>query len=173
MVVYVLYYLNFLALATASAQRATVSTEQSTTSVRTSLKSSLPSMTVAGTCTKAGPSSTNIPPQRVSPTSLRLTQTSLELSPDNQVKLVTTKQAPSQRKKVNHRQTQSSKEKAKRKCRSPLAQAGGGKRAKRRGGGVDFVSPTIRDYFKTSDKAANEPLKGKIKTNTTCVKFNF
>ena len=160
-------------IATASVQRATASTEQSTTSVRTSLKSSLPSMTLAGTCIKSGPSSTNIPPQRVSPTSLRLTQTSLELSPDNQVKLVTTKQAPRRCKKVNHRQTLSGKEKVKRKCQSPLTQAGGGKRTKRRGGGADFVSPTIRDYFKTSDKAANEPLKGKIMINTTCVKFNF
>ena len=93
---------------------------------------------------------------RVSPTLSRLTQTSLELSPDNQVKLVTTKQAPSQRKKVNRRQT-SGKEKAKRKCRSPLAEAGSGKRAKRKGGGaVDLVSPTIWDYFKTSDKSANQ-----------------
>lgn len=103
--------------------------------------------------TQAGPSSTeNI---RVSPTLSRLTQTSLELSPDNQVKLVTTKQAPSQRKKVNRRQT-TGKEKAKRKCRSPLAEAGSGKRAKRKGGVADLVSPTIRDYFKTSDKSANQ-----------------
>jgi hypothetical protein len=110
-------------------------------------------MTAGGT--QADPSSTqNI---RVSPTLSRLTQTSLELSPDNQIKLVTTKQAPSQRKKVNRRQT-SGKEKAKRKCRSPLAEAGSGKRAKRKGarGAVDLASPTIRDYFKTSDKSANQ-----------------
>ena len=108
---------------------------------------------IAAQGTQADQSSTqNI---RVSPTLSRLTQTSLELSPDNQVKLVTTKQAPSQRKKVNRRQT-SGKEKAKRKCRSPLAEAGSGKRAKRKGGAVDLVSPTIRDYFKTSDKSASQ-----------------
>ena len=127
--------------------------------MRTSLKNRLSVIAAQGTqAPQVDPSSTqNI---RVSPTLSRLTQTSLELSPDNQVKLVTTKQASSQRKKVNHRQT-SGKEKAKRKCRSPLAEAGSGKRAKRKGGAVDLVSPTIRDYFKTSDKSANQ---GNIRT---------
>ena len=109
---------------------------------------------------KPGSSLISVPPQRASPTS-KLTQASLELSPDNQVKLVTTKQAGQQ--KVNHRQT-SRRENAKRKRRSPLVQDGCGKRTKRKGGGVELMSPTIRDYFKTSDngrcKAVNEPLRG-------------
>ena len=137
--------------------------QQSATSVIT-LKSN--SSMTAGTpqpssAPKSGPSSNNMP-QRTSPTS-RLTQTSLELSPDNQIKLVTTKQAG--QRKANRRQT--SKGSTKRKRQSPLAQAGGGKRTKRKGGGVDLMSPTIRDYFKTSSsatdssKVANEPLKGK------------
>ncbi len=153
---------NFLASATASVQRDTAAIQQNATSVGTSLKSR-PSTTAAGT--QANPSATqNI---QVSPTLSRLTQTSLELSPDNQIKLVTTKQAPSQRKKVNHRQT-SGKEKAKRKCRSPLAEAGNGKRAKRKGarGVVDLASPTIRDYFKTSDKSANQGITPLEKQNT-------
>lgn len=96
-----------------------------------------------------GPSSTNnMPQQKASPTS-RLTQTSLELSPDNQVKLVTTKQAGRQR--ANHRQTSSKKPRnTKRKRRSPLVQAGGGKRTKAMRGATELVSPSIRDYFKTS-----------------------
>ena len=102
-------------------------------------------------------------PQRASPTS-RLTQTSLELSPDNQVKLVTTKQAG--RRNDNHRQT-SKKQNTKRKRQSPLAQAGGGKRTKGKRSGMELVSPTIRDYFKTSgSESSKAPLRGERNVHT-------
>lgn len=121
------------------------------------------SKTTQGTQQQSKPcsSSANIPQQRERPSS-RLTQAWLELSPDNQVKLVTARRAG--RQKVNHCRT-SGQGKARRKRRSPLMQAGGGKRAK---GVVDLVSPTIKDYFKTSgsscgstSKAASNNLKGK------------
>ena len=124
---------------------------------------------------KLAPSSINHT-QGGSPMS-KLTQTSLELSPDNQVKLVTTKQAGPSQRNVNRRRA-SGKENSKRRRQSPLLQAGGGKRSKgKKGGSAELVSPSIRDYFKSSGGARNdihamkEPERGEAH-NITYIKFH-
>ena len=114
--------------------------------------------------------------QRHSPTS-NLTQTSLELSPDNQVKLVTTNQG--RKAKARHTKESCRRKRALPSCglQHEVSEAKG-KRRRGKGGSPELVSPTIKDYFKSTTangtgsnngcERVEEPERGEISNQCTC-----